>query len=391
MKNRGSTKAGKLYGLLWAIASVLSGTGAAGSEFGYAVNTSDQGGFGSYLIENSGQIVPQPYQFAPEDAGPPAAVSKGNFLVDMNTSYFIGEYYIFCYKIEPDGTLAYASQTYYPFPNGDPSAIAYLGLMHENGKYLYIVNIFSTGGSTLSTLTALRIQADGSLTQISTSDYTLGVAVGQIIGDASGKFIYGLDSGQQSIVGCQIDGNGAPQPIPGWSFPNDLTVVAMGLAPERNYLYAFCQNQNPQGGSTEMLAVFKIGDRGNLAPVQGSPFRNDAAFSQITRLIIAPNGKYAYAPIVPGFPQLARIGIFKIEANGQLTPVSGSPVMITEGLYPFWCSIDPFGKLFFASSDAGVYAYTIQENGLVAPQAGAFLPSAESLSAFTHSKGGLGR
>jgi hypothetical protein len=65
--------------------------------------------------------------------------------------------------------------------------------------------------------------------------------------------------------------------------------------------------------------------------------------------------------------------------------------MITEGLYPFWCSIDPFGKLFFASSDAGVYAYTIEENGLVAPQAGAFLPSAESLSAFTHSKGGLGR
>jgi 6-phosphogluconolactonase (cycloisomerase 2 family) len=380
---------------LCAVAGLLSSTAFADSEFGYAVNTSDQGGFGAYLIEKSGLVVPQPYQLAPVDAGPPTAVSKGKFLVDLNTSFELDEYYLFCYRIQPDGTLAYASQTYYPFPNGDPTALAYLGLMHENGDYLYIVNVFAEGSSTQSTLTAMRIDANGSMNRVSSSEYKIGTTVGQIIGDASGKFIYGLDNGTQSIVGCRIDGDGAPEAIPGWSFPNDINVIAMALAPDRNYLYAFYQSVSPSGGSTEMLAVFKVGDQGNLVPVPGSPFRNDAAFSQITRLIISPNGKYAYAPIAPGFPQLAKVGIFNVEANGQLTPLSSSPVVIgssaTQSFYPFWCTIDPAGKLFFASFDAGIYPYSIREDGMVTATPGTLLPSAASLSAFTHSGGGLGR
>jgi 6-phosphogluconolactonase (cycloisomerase 2 family) len=396
MKKTDSVKADSfvLAGLC-ALAGLLSTTAFADSEFGYAVNTSDQGGFGAYLIEKSGLVVPQPYQLAPVDAGPPAAVSKGRFLVDMNTSFQLDEYYLFCYRIQADGALAYASQTYYPFPNGDPTAMAYLGLMHENGDYLYIVNVFAEGSSTQSTLTAMRIQADGSLSRVSSSDYNLGTAVSYILGDASGKFIYGLDNGTQSIVGCRIDGAGTPETIPGWSFPNDINVIAMAVAPQRNYLYAFYQSVSPSGGSTEMLAVFKIGVQGDLIPAPGSPFRNDAAFSQITRLIISPNGKYAYAPIAPGFPQLAKVGIFNVEANGQLTPLASSPVVIgssvTQTIYPFWCTIDPAGKLFFASFDAGVYPYTIREDGVVAAVPGTLLPSAESLSAFTHSDGGLGR
>jgi hypothetical protein len=281
---------------LCAVAGLLSSTAFADSEFGYAVNTSDQGGFGAYLIEKSGLVVPQPYQLAPVDAGPPAAVSKGKFLIDMNTSFELDEYYLFCYRIQADGTLAYASQTYYPFPNGDPTAIAYLGLMHENGNYLYIVNIFAEGSSTQSTLTAMRIEANGSLNRVSS---------------------YGLDNGTQSIVGCRIDGDGVPEAIPGWSFPNDINVIAMALAPDRSYLYAFYQSVSPSGGSTEMLAVFKVGDQGNLIPVPGSPFRND--------------------------------------------------------------------------SGAGVYPYFIREDGMVTATPGTLLPSAASLSAFTHSDGGLGR
>jgi 6-phosphogluconolactonase (cycloisomerase 2 family) len=124
--------------------------------------------------------------------------------------------------------------------------------------------------------------------------------------------------GSSEIYGYRIGHDGALVPVPGSPFnsggpnPKYLKVTADG-----HTLLALLDTETSTGGSTNQIAVFRIGEHGVLTQVVGSPFSigNDAAAFDISC-----NGEVYVA-------ENDQIEIFHLAWNGQLTAALSSPVV----------------------------------------------------------------
>jgi 6-phosphogluconolactonase (cycloisomerase 2 family) len=196
--------------------------------------------------------------------------------------------------------------------------------------FLYAANDFD------SNIAAFEIEHDGTLETVAGSPFAAGT-VENCAGSANvfclgiplavtphGKYLFAghpgastIYPGSSEIYGYRIGHDGALVPVPGSPFnsggpnPAYLKVTADG-----HTLLALLNTPTSTGGSTNQIAVFRIGEHGVLTQVAGSPFSigDDAgAFD------ISCKGDVYVA-------EVDQIEIFNLAANGQLTVAPSSPV-----------------------------------------------------------------
>jgi hypothetical protein len=107
----------------------------------------------------------------------------------------------------------------------------------------------------------------------------------------------------------------------GSPFPAELQVKSLTIDPTGRFLYAPAPFGKISAYSVDFLS-------GNLFTVPGSPFIT-ASGNEAFSVAVDPTGRFAYVTGgVYGFDGRAAIFGFRIEANGALTPVPGSPVVL---------------------------------------------------------------
>ena len=152
--------------------------------------------------------------------------------------------------------------------------------------FLYAANDFD------SNIAAFEIEHNGRLETVTGSPFAAG-SVENCAGSASvacegiplaatphGKYLFAghpgastIFPGSSEIYGYRIRHDGALVPVPGSPFnsggpnPAYLKVTADG-----HTLLALLNTQTSTGGSTNQIAVFRIGEHGVLTQVAGSPF-----------------------------------------------------------------------------------------------------------------------
>ena len=115
------------------------------------------------------------------------------------------------------------------------------------------------------------------------------------------------------------------------------------------------------------VAVFAIGENGQLTPVAGSPFASGGA----TPLSVTAHGDLVYVAnqAVPfANPDRApNITGFRMDANGALTPVPGSTIEFPAGEGPSQVEFSPQGGVLAATagfqSDVKIHAFLVRPDG----------------------------
>jgi 6-phosphogluconolactonase (cycloisomerase 2 family) len=193
--------------------------------------------------------------------------------------------------------------------------------------FLYASNDFD------SNIAAFEIEHDGTLETVAGSPFAAGT-VENCAGSASvvcegiplaatphGKYLFAghpgastMFPGSSEIYGYRIGHDGALVPVPGSPFnsggPNPSFLK---VTPDGHTLLALLETPT---GTTNQIAVFRIGEHGVLTQVPGSPFstgNHAAAFD------ISCNGEVYVA-------EVDQIEILKLASNGQLTAAPSSPV-----------------------------------------------------------------
>jgi hypothetical protein len=196
--------------------------------------------------------------------------------------------------------------------------------------FLYAANDFD------SNIAAFEIEHDGTLETVTGSPFAAGI-VENCAGSSSvvcegmplaatphGKYLFAghpgastIFPGSSELYGYRIEHDGALVPVPGSPFnPGGPNPAYLKVTADGHTLLALLNTPTATGGSTNQIAVFRIGEHGVLTPVAGSPFSigDDAeAFD------IGCKGDVYVA-------EVDQIEIFNLAANGQLTVAPSSPV-----------------------------------------------------------------
>jgi len=137
-----------------------------------------------------------------------------------------------------------------------------------------------------------------------TSSATTPTQLGQIVVDATGKFVYAPLTFSNELVAFSIASNGALTPVPGSPFAAGTTPVSMTVA--KNFLYV----SNAMGISGYSIDA----SNGVLTPLAGSPFAIHAA-----PITTDSGGTYLYGSAVSGMLS------FRIDpSSGALTKIGSS-------------------------------------------------------------------
>ena len=135
------------------------------------------------------------------------------------------------------------------------------------------------------------------------------------------------------------------------------------------------RTHSPHQGSKDLDAYFIDRDTGNLTEVPGSPF---ALSAEGLRVAVHPSGHFVYATSATTFPN-SYIDAFKVQSDGSLTLVSGSPYALNTGTSGA-LAIDPSGKHLYIDANtsggaAAVAGYAIDEtSGALTPISGSPFP-----------------
>jgi 6-phosphogluconolactonase (cycloisomerase 2 family) len=252
-----------------------------------------------------------------------------------------------------------------PFPAGiGPEAFA----ASRNGKFLYLsVGEWSEGGpcgNDLAEATSFGIAAaTGTLSQldnVTLPDY----CPSDLIVDRTGKFVYvalidwgppkiGAIAGLKTKAGILTPVDGTPFLSPIEAPAGQGTAIgALALSHDESVLYASDPND-----ATGILIFDRDTSSGTLT------FR--AAFdseSPLGPIAITPSGKY----LVAAPPVGSGMYVYSIGANGDLTPVPGSPFASPDNNYVSAMSISPNGKFVAVAEQGGIVVEEITpKNGVL--------------------------
>jgi 6-phosphogluconolactonase len=128
-------------------------------------------------------------------------------------------------------------------------------------------------------------------------------------------------------------------------------------------------------GSEDLDAYFIDRDTGNLTEVPGSPF---ALGADGIRVVVHPSGDFVYATSASPYPD-SYVNAFKVQSNGSLTPVYGSPYALNSGTTGA-LAMDPSGTYLYtytniSGSAASVAGYAVDEtSGALTPIPGSPFP-----------------
>jgi hypothetical protein len=175
---------------------------------------------------------------------------------------------------------------------------------------------------------------------------------------AQGSFVYtNNDLSPNSASAFSLAANGALVPLPGSPFPTGGTGLGGGLfavnrittAIVKNFLYA------ANGGSNNVSAFSINPATGVLTAVPGSPFPTGGSANGIAMAVPAtPDDNF----LIATNDGSVNITVYKIAANGSLTPVAGSPFPAGPGGLTDGIKVTPDGK-FLALARVGSNAVSM--------------------------------
>jgi 6-phosphogluconolactonase len=230
--------------------------------------------------------------------------------------------------------------------------------------------IYTNDGSVPNTVSAFRVNSDGSLRLIPGSPFLTGgngvstdVNPGKVTTttreDAS--FVYAGNNSDATISAFRIvRATGQLIAVPDSPFasgtPIPLLNFSLAASPNGRFLFATDE-------VSTVVHVFAIHRDGALEETPSSPF-DVGAFSE--GLKVSPNGRF----LVVGLSSINAVGVFVINRKGELKAAPGSPFPASGAVtdVDVTCSND---RVF--ASDAGlsvIDAYRMAENGGLTPIAG---------------------
>jgi len=215
-------------------------------------------------------------------------------------------------------------------------------VVDASGRFLVALN---PGGNDVA---VLAIDAEtGALTSAAGSPYATAIAPGSLAVDPAGRFVYAFNPSASTLSAWSMDpGSGALRPlagapfpvarIPGW-YPGALTI-----APGGKFAFQFWSG----GGGTAILRFTLNRDNGSLIPI-GTPV---PASPHATQLQFDPLGDFVYS-IQPG---LTALFSYQFDAtSGGITLASASPYPTDPAGYPSSVAFDPSGRYAYVASGTG--------------------------------------
>lgn len=229
-------------------------------------------------------------------------------------------------------------------PNS-PMALGFIpvdAVVSPNNAFLYVAGPAS--------ISVYAINSDGSLTA---QNNGVVIAVSSLDVSPDGKWLFGLDIGQNLVDVFQIDASsGGLTPIanPNASYPALTgTIIPRMLKVSPKGDLVFCALDN--GG--ERVFTFDT-TSGTLTYSQALTFSNST--TSANALAVNSTGSYLY---VARSGTNGGVGVYSIGAGGALNSIAGSP--FAAGNRPFSIVLDKTGKYLYVGNrtDSTISAYTI--------------------------------
>jgi 6-phosphogluconolactonase len=333
---------------------------ARGVEFAYVANA-HKASVSAYRITADGALTPvKGSPFAAGNGPDSLAIDPtGKFIYAVNQS---GSYStISGYTIDlTSGALTPIKGS--PFPSGFNSLnIA----IDPSGRFAYVTNYGNgTAGGYVSAYKINR--ANGALTQVKGSPFAAESNIKSIAVDPTGKFAYaGIQSGFSysgvpTIFAYVIDRrSGALKPVQGSPFSAGASSTGLAVDSTGRYLYSVDGLAH-----TGYVFGFDINpNNGALTPIEGSPF---SAGPTSIAIALEPSAKFAYVcDYDVGTGKIGYLSAYRIEQDGALKQLKGSPFKAGRNSHPLGVAVDPSGK-FLDVTDSGrahVAAYQIDRKG----------------------------
>lgn len=291
-------------------------------KFAYAVDE-DSGRVLAYRIGSDGSLN----SISSYAAGAAFAVTvdpSGKFV--YVTSFNTGQ--IYGYEIGSNGTLTSVPGS--PFSVGKAPSVLAIEPIRE---FMYIstdIAVSQPGQPTKPKylVSAYSIQSDGSLSALAKLRLTPPkVPNSEAAADPNGKFIYGPINGHD-ISGFEVGAEGDLKPLAHSLFSVPTGPVTLAVDSSGKWLYVADFDQGEVSG-------FAIDEsNGALKSIPGSPF---VAGTGPNTMGIDPTDTFLYAANADS----SSISGYRINSGGVLTPIPGSPFVITPSAEPLSLVIAP--------------------------------------------------
>jgi 6-phosphogluconolactonase len=259
-----------------------------------------------------------------------------------------------------------------------PACVALLmtATAFAQNQFVYSDNNVSTGinNNPVNSVSAFKIEADGSLAQVKGSPYATGGAGGgnnidpeeiAIAQQNTSSFLYAANDGSGTISAYVINPvAGSLARVPGSPFFADGAPggdYSLATSPNGKFLFATAD-------TTTAIHIYSIASTGALTEVSGSPFETGASSQGLK---VTPNGRF----LLVGENSLTAVGVYSISSSGTLTAVTGSPFAASAS--PFNVAVNCAGNLVFVidngsfnGSFSAIDAYSMASDGSLTPVSG---------------------
>jgi 6-phosphogluconolactonase len=166
--------------------------------------------------------------------------------------------------------------------------------------------LFVSSGTQIS---AFSINADGTLSPVAGSPFTVGTDIRGMVIDPKGQFLYAADRGANQVASFTIQGSGVLAPVGGSPFPAGTQPMMVAIDSTGTFLYTANQGSNDS-------SAYKISS-GALSPIVGSPFPTA--------------GPGVVTPTQPVFVTVDATNQFLYFANTGSRDISGFTIKSTDG------------------------------------------------------------
>jgi 6-phosphogluconolactonase (cycloisomerase 2 family) len=210
-----------------------------------------------------------------------------------------------------------------------------------HAEVLYMAN---TDGNSIS---AYKIAETGALTQVAGSPFPSGKWPFAVAVDVPGHLVFTANMGDDTISIYRIDANGGLTHLAESSA--GVMPAALAVDPFGRFLYV--TNLDGTKGDTEgdpgtfdNVTSYRIGVDGTLTAASTAM----TGYSPLS-ITADPTGQFVYVGNVPIPEHLQTISGYRVNGNGSLTQLPGSPFLNGEGAQSM--AVDPLGRFLYAAGE----------------------------------------
>ena len=185
--------------------------------------------------------------------------------------------------------------------------------------------------------------------------------------DPTNHFVYVTNFADNTVSAFTLDtATGAIGVVPGSPFLAGVGPAAAAVDPSGMFLYVANDGSSTIVGS---ISGYKINANGSLTPVPGSPFTTTPTpLSPQQGIAVTAGFVYVSNSNVNNINTLANnVSVFSFDNTGKLTQLASSPVPLTPALNPQPVSLamDPAGKFLFTANmtSNNISAFTVNAGG----------------------------